>query len=174
MYLAVEKHKIIVKYCQFYNQYNYRWCCEIDASFQAYWNHQIIPPTSTTHVKISHLVASLPTSRQQVVFALLVPSCQQVWNKLWTTCNKLVDIIRLVPTSPIQSWYNNIVTTLCRQPCNILVVPWLYQTCYNNLVTSLIMPSSLLQVVNSLFQTCYNNWEQAVRTQLVDSLWTDL
>jgi hypothetical protein len=38
------------------------------------------------------------------------------------------------------------------------------------LVTSLIKPSSLLQVVNSLFQTCYNNWEQAVRTQLVDSL----
>jgi hypothetical protein len=29
-------------------------------------------------VKISHLVASLPTSRQQVVFALLVPSCQAV------------------------------------------------------------------------------------------------
>ena len=27
-----------------------------------------------------------------------------------------------------------------------------------------------LQVVNSLIQTCYNNWEQAVRTQLVDSL----
>jgi hypothetical protein len=26
------------------------------------------------------------------------------------------------------------------------------------------------QVVNSLFQTSYNNWEQAVRTQLVDSL----
>jgi hypothetical protein len=25
---------------------------------------------------------SLPTSRQQVVFALLVSSCQQVWNKL--------------------------------------------------------------------------------------------
>jgi hypothetical protein len=36
------------------------------------------------------------------------------------------------------------------------------------------MPSRLLEVVNSLFQTCYNNWEQAVRTQLVDSLWTDL
>jgi hypothetical protein len=31
------------------------------------------------------------------------------------------------------------------------------------------MPSSLLQLVNSLFQTCYNNWEQAVRTQLVDT-----
>jgi hypothetical protein len=29
-------------------------------------------------------------------FPLLVPSCQQVWNKLLTTCNNLVDIIRLV------------------------------------------------------------------------------
>ena len=33
-----------------------------------------------THVKISQLVASLQTGRQQVVFARLVPSCQQVWN----------------------------------------------------------------------------------------------
>ena len=32
-----------------------------------------------THAKISQLVASLLTSRHQVVFALLVPSCQQVW-----------------------------------------------------------------------------------------------
>ncbi|CAB4024785.1 formin CG32138 isoform X1 [Paramuricea clavata] len=39
--------------------------------------------------------SSLPTSRQQVVFALLVPSYQQVWNKLSRTCNNLVDIIRL-------------------------------------------------------------------------------
>jgi hypothetical protein len=87
-----------------------------------------------TRVEVSHLVESLPTSRQQVVFALRVPSCQQVWNKLLTTCNNLVDIIRfvackVVPTSPIQSWYNNIVTILCRQPCNILVTPWLSQTC---------------------------------------------
>jgi hypothetical protein len=51
---------------------------------------------SVTHVKISHLVTSLPTSRQQDVFALLVASCQQVWNKLLTICNNLVDIIRLV------------------------------------------------------------------------------
>ena len=48
----------------------------------------------TTHVKISQLV-SLQTSRQQVVFARLVTSCQQVWNKLSTTCNSLVDIVRL-------------------------------------------------------------------------------
>ena len=51
-----------------------------------------------THVKscTQHLVASLPTSRQQVVFALIVPSCKQVWNNLLTACKKLVDIIRLV------------------------------------------------------------------------------
>ena len=49
-----------------------------------------------TRVKISQLAASLQTSRQQVVFARLVTSCQQVWNKLLTTCNNLVDIIRLV------------------------------------------------------------------------------
>ena len=29
----------------------------------------------------------------------------------------------------LQSWCNNIVTTLCCQPCNILVISWLYQTC---------------------------------------------
>ena len=34
-----------------------------------------------THVKISQLVASLQTSRQQVMFARLVTTCQQVWNK---------------------------------------------------------------------------------------------
>ena len=50
---------------------------------------------SITHVKISHLVTSLPTGRQQDIFALLVTSCQQVWNNLLTTCNNLVEIIRL-------------------------------------------------------------------------------
>ena len=38
-----------------------------------------------THVKISQLVASLQTSRQQVVFGRLVTSCQQVWNRLLTS-----------------------------------------------------------------------------------------
>jgi leucine-rich repeat kinase 2 len=54
----------------------------------------LCPWGAHTHAKISHRIASLPTSRQQIVFALLVSSCQQVWNKL--TCNNLVDIIRLV------------------------------------------------------------------------------
>ena len=88
----------------------------------------IFESTSSTciHAKISRLVASLPTTRQQVVFALLVPSCQQVWNKLITTCSNLVDIIR--PVS--------------QRPRLYLTAP-----------ACLIMPSSVLQIVNSLFQT---------------------
>ena len=47
--------------------------------------------------------------------------------KLLTTCNKLDGIIRLVASLFQQVRYshdinNNIVTTLCRQPCNILVI----------------------------------------------------
>ena len=42
------------------------------------WFHLFVSELPT-HVKISHLVASLPTNRQQVVFALIVPSCQQVF-----------------------------------------------------------------------------------------------
>ena len=65
---------------------------------------------SCIHVKISQLVASLQTSRQQVVFALLVTSCQQVWNKLLTTCNNLVDIVRLVTRLFQQGCYNHDIT----------------------------------------------------------------
>ena len=53
---------------------------------------------NNTPVNISHLVTSLPTSRRQDVFALLVASCQQVWNNLLTTCNttlsKLSDLLQ--------------------------------------------------------------------------------
>ena len=77
-----------------------------------------------TRVKISHLVASLPTSCQQVVFALLVPSCQQVWNKLLTTCNNLVDIIRLVARLFQQVRYGHGITILL-QPCVVNLVTFL-------------------------------------------------
>jgi hypothetical protein len=44
---------------------------------------------------ISHLVTSLPTSRQQDVFALLVPSCQQAVNMhLVTTLLILSDLLQ--------------------------------------------------------------------------------
>jgi hypothetical protein len=114
------------------------------------------------------------------VFALLVPSCQQVWNKLLTICNNLVDIIRLVTRLFQQVRYSHHITILLQPHVINLVTFLLYHDCIRLVRTtllqvwSLIIPSSSLQVVNSLCQTCYNNWEQAVRTQLVDSLWTDL
>ena len=160
-------------------------------------------PESFTHVKISQLVASLQTSRQQVVFARLVTSCQQVWNKLLTTCNNLVDYCqtcyKVVPTRLLQSWYNNIATTLCCQPCNILsLVPgaltfcghaWrardiacgnLISSCEASLPISPFSPtrSSRARATHCRRTTCSKlvttNQEQAVRTQLVNNLWTDL
>jgi hypothetical protein len=107
----------------------------------------------------------------------LSASLEQVVNNVVTFCDNLVDIIRLVARFfqqiwHMQSWYNNIVTTMCCQPCKILVLSWLYQTGQNNLVTSLIMPSSLLQVVNGLFQQLGTS--SATNTTCRHGLWTDL
>jgi hypothetical protein len=77
-----------------------------------------------TRAKISHLVTSLSTSRQQVVFALLVPSCQQVWKKLLTTCSNLVDTIRLVTRLFQQVRYSHDITILL-QPCVVDLVTFL-------------------------------------------------
>jgi hypothetical protein len=73
-----------------------------------------------------------------------------LWNKLLTTCNKLDGIIRLVARlfqqlNPIQSWYNNIVTTLCDQSCNILVI-WPNTTCRQH----------VNRFVTTCLQTCNN------------------
>jgi hypothetical protein len=92
--------------------------------------------------------------RQHVVFALLVPSCHQVWNKMLATCNNLVNIIRLVARL-FQQYSHDI--TLLLQPCTVehfcyimTVSDLLEQPCYKS--DNAII--SLLQVVNSLFQTC--------------------
>jgi surface polysaccharide O-acyltransferase-like enzyme len=59
-------------------------------------------PVHCTHVETYKLlqvckqvVTNLFTSCQQVVFALLVPSCCNKFGTLLTTCNKLEGIIRL-------------------------------------------------------------------------------
>jgi hypothetical protein len=103
---------------------------------QALWG--LFPTYSTTQAKISHLVTSRPTSRQQVVFALLVPSCQPMFGtSLLTTCNNLVDIIRyicskVVPTSPIQ------YITILLQPCVVNLVTFLlYHDCIRLVRTTL-------------------------------------
>ena len=95
------------------------------------------PVLASTHVKISQLVASLQTSRQQVVFARLVTSCQQVWNKLLTTCNNVVDIIRLVTRLFQQGCYNHDITILL-QPCVVNLVTFLsYHNCIRLVRTTL-------------------------------------
>ena len=97
------------------------------------WVHTYV----CTHVKISQLVASVPTSRQQVVFARLVPSCQQAWNKLLTTCSKLVDIIRLVTRLFQQGCYNHDITILL-PPCVVNLVTFLlYHDCIRLVRTTL-------------------------------------
>ena len=102
------------------------------------------------------------------MFALLVTSCQQVWNKLLTTCNKLVDIVRLVTRLFQQGCYNHDITILL-QPCVVnLVTSWCIMTVSDfleQLVTGVIMPSSLLQVVSNLLQQIRNKqWKHNLLT----------
>jgi hypothetical protein len=126
-------------------------------------NVVILNTTLATEGKISHLVASLPTSRQQVVCLSQVvnkfgTSCQQLVTTLLlsTTCN---NIFRLVTRLFQQVRYSDDIRILL-QPCVVNLVTFLlYHDCIrlvSHLVTSLIMASSLLQVVNGLFQTSYN------------------
>ena len=89
------------------------------------------------HVKISQLVASLQTSRQQVVFAWSVTSCQQIWNKLLTTCNNLVDTVKLVTRLFKQGYYSHDITILL-QPCVVHLVTFLlYHDCIRLVRTTL-------------------------------------
>jgi hypothetical protein len=80
-----------------------------------------------THAVISSCSKSADKPSTSCV-RTLVPSCQQVWNKLLTTCNNLVDIIRLVARLFQQVWYSHDIAILL-QPCNILIMSWLYQIC---------------------------------------------
>jgi hypothetical protein len=86
---------------------------------------QLVRFTCVKTRKNAQVVTSLPTSRQQDVLALLVTSCQQVCNNLLTTCNNLVEIIRLV-------------ARLFRQVRDMLDITRLLQPCVDNLVTSLL------------------------------------
>ena len=91
---------------------------------------------SPTHVNIPYLVASLPTSRQQVVlFALLTSQVvKNVWNNIITTPNNLVDTIRLVARLFQQVRYSHDITILL-QPCGINLVTFLL---YHMIVSDLL------------------------------------
>ena len=76
----------------------------------------------------TNLTICLEISCEQVVFAVLFTSCQQVWNKL-LTCNKVVDIVRLGTRLFQQGCYNHDIRILL-QPCVVKLVTFLlYHDC---------------------------------------------
>jgi hypothetical protein len=134
--------------------------------------------TKTRHVKTHKLlqvckqvVTNLFTSCQQVVFALLVPSCcNKFGTSFWQLATILMALSDLLQgcsnksdTVMIQVWYSH-VTRLTTQGCNNIVISWLHRTCWNNLATSLIISTRLLQFVNSLFQTCWQLGTSSAKT----------
>ena len=80
-----------------------------------------------THVNVSQLVKRLLPANKSSTSRVrrLVTRCQQVWNKLLTTCNNLVvDINRLVARLFKQDCYNHDITILL-QPCAVNLVTFL-------------------------------------------------
>jgi hypothetical protein len=88
------------------------------------------------------------TACQHDVFALLVSSCWQVWNKLLSSCNKVREANRLA--------------TSCSNKSDIICRHWL--TTYYEQPVLVLLEQLVAIIIYKLFQTCHNNWEQAVRT----------
>ena len=103
------------------------------------------------------------------MFALLVTSCQQVWNKLLTTCSKLVDIVRLVTRLFQLGCYNHAITMLL-QLCVVKLATFfilLYHDCIRVVRrTCNNYTCKNAQVVTSQFTSC----PQVVFALLVPSL----
>ena len=127
---------------------------------------------AVAHVKIPQLEASLSSLRRHAI-------CVRTVCPKWSACldqfvdnsqTSLMEICDMLQGCPITT----LIQTVQTQGCYNVVIAWLYQSCWNNIVPSVIIPTSLFQVFNSLLQTCSNNFEQAVRRQLINSLWTDL
>ena len=131
--------------------------------------------TQKYHI-LGHFIASLPTSRQQVMFALLVPSCQQVWNKLLTTCNNLVDIIRLVARLFQQVQCSHDITILLRSCVVNLAKILLYHNCirlvYRTTLYKLLTACSK-RVPTTENKQCKHNLSTACE-QICNNLFADL
>jgi hypothetical protein len=79
----------------------YGWALVLGCSQTLYFSRQTTVCEQATLMQAftrKHLTSlvSLPTSRQQVVFALLVPCCQQVWNNLLTVVTTLLIFSNLL------------------------------------------------------------------------------
>ena len=76
-------------------------------------------------------------SCKNLITCWLVTSCQQVWNKLLTTCNNLVDIITLVTRFIRQGCYNRDITIFL-EPCLVNLATFLlYHDCIRLFRTTL-------------------------------------
>jgi hypothetical protein len=95
------------------------WTCENQAVRFREVRPIIISHISPFYTRKNHTscIASLPTSRQQVVFALFVPSCQQVWNN-WSTAvtTLLIRYYQTCCNVVQQVQYSHDITILL-QPC---------------------------------------------------------
>jgi hypothetical protein len=80
------------------------------------WKTEII----NRHVHYDIKFEKSSNKRQRVVFALLVPSCQQVWNKLLTTCNNLIGTVRFVARLFQQVRYSHDITILLHEQASLV------------------------------------------------------
>jgi hypothetical protein len=86
---------------------------------------------------------------------MLVPSCQQVWNKLLTISNNrlLILMIRLVTQLFQQVRYSHDIAVLL-QPCVVNLVTFLFTMTVSNLLEQLGANTTCRQLVNRLVTTC--------------------
>ena len=77
-------------------------------------------------------------------------ACQQVWNKLLTTCNNLVDIVRLVTRLFQQGCYNHDIIIFL-QPCVVNLVTFLF---YHSVSDLLEQPCNTSDNVIKLVTSC--------------------
>jgi hypothetical protein len=125
-----------------------------------------------TYTQISHHVTSLSTSRQQKLSSHCL---SQVWNKLLTICNNLVNIIRLVTRLFQQVRYSHHIAVLL-QPCVDNLVTFLFimtvsdfieQPC-NKSDNAIKLVTSCQQLVPNLLQQLGTSSAKTTCWQLVN------
>ena len=150
------------------NQVNggWSWICPLTRSLDANFKHPTCAKRTSFNKSANKWLQACSESCQQDVFAILTPSCCK---KFWT---RYQTWYKIVLTSLIQIWYNNLATNLATHD-----LMWLnrasYQTCWNSLITSLLIQ----QVCYNLLTSCLllvDSLKRVVRTQLVDNLFADL
>ena len=111
-----------------------------------------------------------------MVFALLVTSCQQFWNKLLTICNNLVDIIRLVTRLFQQVRYSHDIAGFMLQPCVVNLVTFLFIMTVSDLLeqpcdksdNTITLVTSCQQLVPNLLQQLGTSSAKTTCRQLVN------